>query len=138
MFSLDEFLADVDDFVHVVGGFWEAVDGIDAELSEAIEVFGGVFVGECLDAGVEFLGGVDEFVFDVGDIDDPGDFEAFVEEVAFDGVEDDGADHMSDVWGLIDGGPAEVHADFSGAYGFEEFFLFSEAVIDSEAHSIDR
>ena len=63
----------------------------------------------------------DEFVIDIGDVDDEGDLVAEIDEVAFDGVEDDRPDHVAEMARLVDGRPADVHADLAGLDRLEGF-----------------
>ena len=131
---LDQRLAQVDDVGDVVGGLGEFVDGVDAEQREAVEILGGVLLRQGLHRGVEPFRGVDELVIDVGDICHPRHVEAFEDEVTLDRVEDDRPDHVADVRGLVDGRPAEIHADLSRADRLEELFLLAEGVVNPETH----
>ncbi len=73
--AADESFAKVDDLGDVIGGLGKFVDGIDAQESQTVEVLARIFLGQGLDAGVELDGRVDQLIFHVGDVDDPGDLE---------------------------------------------------------------
>ena len=80
-------------------------------------------LGQFLDRRAEFLGADDELVVHVGDVDDEGDLIAEIGQIALDRVEDDGADHVADVARLVDGRPADVHADLAGLDRLELLFF---------------
>ena len=79
------------------------------------------------------LGLDDQLVVDVGDVDDPGDLVAEVDEVALDRVEDDRPDHVADVALRVDRRPADVHAHLAGGDGLERLLGLAQRVIDSQA-----
>jgi hypothetical protein len=54
--------------------------------------------------------------------------------VTLDRIKDDRPDHVPDVRLLVDGRPAEVHADLAGMDGVEEVFGTGEGVVDAKAH----
>ena len=83
---------------------------------------------------LSFRGPDDQLVVDVGDVDDPGHLVAEVGEVALDGVEDDRADHVADVAGLVDRRPADVHADLAGLDVWNGSFLPGQRVVDAQGH----
>ncbi len=130
--AVDEAGYEVDDLGHAVGGAREVIDLIDAEGGEVGVVVGDVLYGDVQHGDAALVGFFDELVVDVGDVDDPIDFVAAVGEVAFNAVEDDGADHVADVGFVVDGGAAEVDADFAGLDGGERFFTLGERVVDSQ------
>ena len=90
-----------------------------------------MLLGQRLHGRVLLGRGVDELVFNIGDIDDPLDVVTFVLAVALDGIEHDRADHVTDVRRLIDGRPAQVDADFAGAHRNEDFFVFGESIVNT-------
>jgi hypothetical protein len=130
----DQPFAHLDDLADVLGGLGEPVDGVDAEGREALEILLRVPLGQLGNARLEPVGGVDELVVHVRDVDHPRHLEALVDEVALDRVEDDRPDHVPDVRRLVDRRTAQVHPHLAGAHGLEQLFLLAEGVVDAEAH----
>src|SRR5262249_25095716 len=112
----------------------EVVDAGDAQPLEVVLVVGGDALGQLLPIDVLPGGLVDDLVIDVGDVDDEGHLVANVRQVAFDGIEDDRADHVADVAGFVDGRAAQVHADLAGPDGAELFLLPGQRVVDAQGH----
>src|SRR5262249_24371515 len=86
------------------------------------------------DGGVLFLSLNDQLVVHVGDVDDERDLVAAIRQVALDGVEDDRANHVAEVAGLVDGRTADVHTDLTGHDRLEGFLLPGQRVIDAQSH----
>ncbi len=130
--TIDEAFDEVDDLGHAIGRAGEVVDLVDAERGEVRVVVGDVFFRdvEHRDAAIGCF--LDELVVDIGDVDDPIHLVAAVGEVAFDAIEDDGADHVADVGFVVDGWAAEVDADFARFDGGEWFFALGERVVDAQ------
>ncbi len=116
----------------VARGIWSMPS--TPKAAEASEVVLGNSLGEFLDRGPFLLSLDDELVIDVGDVDDPGDLVAQVDEVPLDGVENDGPDHMADVTAGVNGGAADVHAHRTRANRLERFFGLGQRVIDAKRH----
>lgn len=133
----DQFADHVEHIANMVSGVREVIDGVDAHELQIIEIVVGHLFGEGFDCHALFVGFVDELVVDIGNVDDEGDVIAGVGQVAFDGVEDDGADHVADVSGLIDSGTAEVHFDPAGLNGLKSFLLPRKSAVDAERHRIN-
>ena len=101
---------------------------------EAVEVVSGHRFGQVLDRRPVLLGLNDQLVVDVGDVDDPGDLIAKIDEVALDRIKDDRADHVPDVAFRVDGGAADVHSDLAGRDCLERLLGLTQRVIDSQGH----
>ena len=129
---VDQPLGEVDDLVDVLGAAGEVVDRVDAQGLDVPHVVGGHLGGQVGHGHVAGVGLGDQLVVHVGDVDHQGHFVAAVDQVAFDGVEDDRPDHVADVAGLIDGRPAEIDADLAGLDGLEGFFGLREGVVDAD------
>ena len=127
----DQVGGEVDNFADVVGRLREDVDRVDAHRGEVRFVVGGHFVGDGAHRNPAFLRLGDQFVVDVGDVDDPSRLETGVRQVAFDRVENDRADHMPDVARLVNGRAAEVHADFARRRRLEFFFRSRQRIKNS-------
>jgi hypothetical protein len=108
------------------------VDLIDAEGGEILVVVGDIFFGHLQhgDAALECL--FDQFVVDVGNVDDPGHVVSAILEVALDAIEDDGSDHVANVGFVVDGGAAKIDADATGLDGAKWLLLPAQRVIDAE------
>ena len=78
---------------------------------------------------VLLLGGVDQLVVDVGDVDDPGDLVALVVQVSLDRVEDDRPDHVPDVRRLVDRRPAQIDADLARVHRARRLLFFPVSVL---------
>ena len=112
------------------------VDAGHAQALQVLHVVGGNPLGQFRDRRLLLLRLEDELVIDIRDIDHQGDPITKVSEKAFDGVEDDRPNHVAQVAGLVNGGPADVHADPPGVDRLERFLLFGQRVIDVKAHGI--
>ena len=131
---VDQPLVDRDDLADVLGGPGHVVDAVDPQGLEAVEIVPGHRFGQVLDGRPVLLGLDDQLVVHVGDVDDPGDLVAEIDEVALDRVEDDRADHVADVALRVDRRAADVHPHLAGSDGLERLLGLGQRVIDSERH----
>ena len=132
--AVDERPDETNDLRDELGGAGEMIDVGDAELADVVHVVALDLSGEGVDGCALDAGAVDDLVVHVGDVDDHGHVVAAEREVALDGVEDDGSDAVTDVAVHVDGGAADVHADFGRTDGLEVLLGAGERAIDAEGH----
>ncbi len=134
MAVFDERADHLEHLVDVLGGFWKPVNRVDAHGLEVFEVIVRHLLGEGFDRGSFFSSLVDEFVINVGDVDDPVDRIARVFEISFDRIEDDRPDHVPDMCRLVNRRPAQIHADLAWLDRFKILFCPGQRVVDSQWH----
>ena len=103
---VDQSLDHSDDVVDMFGGVGHDVDVGDAQCRHVLEVVFGHVLRDHLPVHVLLVGAVDDLVVDVRDVEHQRDVEAPGRKVSLHGVEDDGADGVSDVTAQIHGGAA--------------------------------
>ncbi len=132
---VDQPLNNLKDVADVLRGARHVIDAVDIEPFEIAAIVGRDALGEFGDGGF-LLGSLDDqLVVHVGDVDDERDLIVEVRQIALDGVEDDGADHVADVAGFVDGRPTYVHAHLARLDRLKLLFLAGQRVIDAQGHS---
>ena len=119
----DQTLNHLDDVADVVRRPGHVIDAGHVEPGQVLAIIGRDALGQLRHGRLEFPGLDDELVVNVGDVDDEGDRVAGIDEIAFDGIEDDGADHVAQMAGLVDRRPAHVHRHLARLDGLEGFLL---------------
>ena len=110
----------------------ELVDRVDPHRFQILEVIFGHLFGESFDRHILLGCFVNQFVIDIGDVDDVGDIVAEVTQLPFDGVEDHRSHHVAYVAGLVDRGATKVDADLGSIDGFERLFGARQGVVYSD------
>ena len=128
----DERLRELDDLVDRFGASREVVDHVDAQGREVVHVVGRHFRGQLRHGNAAAVRLGDQLVVHVGDVHHQRHLVAGVGQVAFHGVEDDRADHVADVAGLVDGRAAEINAHRARLDRLEGLFRSCQGVVDAE------
>ena len=134
----DEPLDEGDDRVDVLRRLRHHVDAVDAECREVAEIVGRHLL--CQGAHRRLTGHAfrDDLVVDVRDVDHPGDGPPGEDEVPLDRVEDHRPHHVADVARLVDGRPAEIHADVAGPHRHEWCLRSCQRAVDLDPRPAGR
>ena len=126
---IDKGLNHVDDFRDRVGDTGVHVSAADAQRVGVGEIFFDVFVCDFFGGAVFFVGTVDDFIVDVGEILNEGHIVADVFEIAAQHVEHDKGSGVADVKIIVDRRAAGIHFDFPSFDGFKGFLAVGHRVV---------
>ena len=128
--AVNQLLDERNDGRNVLSRLGHVVDLIDAECPEVGKVVFGHLSSQFGHGDASSDRALDELVIDVGDVHDPRDVVSVVDEVTFDRIENDGADHVADVSLVVDGWAAEINADAAVVDWDEGLLAPGERVVD--------
>ena len=106
----------------------------DAEPIHLPEEAFGVFRRQRLHRDAPLPGGLDDPVFDIGEVLDERDAVAPIFQIPADHVEDQEGEGVADVGGAVEVRAADIHAHFAGVQGHELFRAPGEGIVDADRH----
>ena len=105
---VDQRLRQGNDVVHRFGRLGHLVDLIDSQAGQILQIVFGVLPGHLRHRDAALARLLDQLVVHVGDVDDPRDVVAGVDQVSLDRVEDHRTHHVADVGSVVHGRAAQV------------------------------